>query len=350
MILPKFPTTRFQGSKRKVLHEIQGVIAGVNGDRFLDLYSGSGIVTLLFRFLGKQVTSNDYLQYNNNTAKVFLSATNAELESLNPWNDLTFLLENREGNFKSYVREEFSGVYFKEEENIEIDNFCQNINEFTDFKKALYIYAVGQALIKKRPYNLFHRANLDMRMKDVKRSFGNAKTWETSIKDHAMKCIKELKSFPFSLSSKHSVINIDTCQVDQISNDFDLVYMDPPYINGKSVSVNYSNFYHFLEGLCDYSLFREGDHKYPHRPIVNKNSAWGKYDSACKELERICMHFSNSKIIMSYRSDGLPTPDEVKSIMEKTGRKTEIHSAGEYQYALSKNTTSEELFIVSEPS
>ena len=349
MTLPKFPATRFQGSKRKILNEIQSVIADTPGNRFLDLYSGSGIVTLLFRFLGRQVCANDYLRYNNNTADVFLSATHAELASFSHQEDLAFLLGHRESSFKNYVAEEFSGIYFKETENIEIDNFCQNINSFSGLRKALYIYAVGQALIKKRPYNLFHRANLDMRTKDVKRSFGNAKTWETSIQEHAIKCIKELLAFPFPPQLAHSVTHVDTAQVESLPAEFDLVYMDPPYINGKSVSVNYSNFYHFLEGLCDYSLFREGDVKYPHKPIVNKLSAWGKRETACEELERICRHFGRSKIIMSYRSDGMPTPAEVKSVMESTGRRAEIHSIGEYQYALSKNTTSEELFIIAEP-
>lgn len=348
-MLPKFPATRFQGSKRKILNEIQGVVSDVEGHRFLDLYSGSGIVSLLFRKLGKTVISNDYLLYNNNTARVFLGATNEILDSLDVCGDLSFLLENKEQSFDNYVSDEFYGVYFKDKENLEIDNFCQNINAFTGFKKELYIYAVGQALIKKRPYNLFHRANLDMRMKDVKRSFGNAKTWETSIKDHAIKCINELKAFPFSLATHYSVTNVDTSDIKSITNDVDLVYMDPPYISNKSVSVNYSNFYHFLEGLCDYSLFKHGDAKYPHKPIINKASSWSKHDSACRELEEICLHFNKSKIIMSYRSDGLPTPEEVKTIMEKTGRRAEVHSAGEYQYALSKNKISEELFILLHP-
>jgi len=42
-------------------------------------------------------------------------------------------------------------------------------------------------------------------------------------------------------------------------NNYDLIYLDPPYLNSKGVGVDYSDFYNFLEGLCDYSLFDKGD-------------------------------------------------------------------------------------------
>jgi len=346
MITPRFPATRFQGSKRKILPEIATLMSKEQFDSIIDLYSGSGIVSLLFRYLGKTVLSNDYLKYNQNTANVFLTFTKKNLSSLTPEKELNYLLKNENVYFKRTISENFSGIYFKDNENIEIDNFCQNINEFDGFKKAVYIYAIGQALIKKRPYNLFHRANLDMRIKDVKRSFGNAKTWETSIYDHALKCIKELITLPELSNKSHRALSIDTANVEQIPNDYDIVYMDPPYINGKSVPVNYSNFYHFLEGLCDYDLFLNGNECYPHKPIINIDSAWHKRESALYKLERICKHFSKSTIIMSYRSDGLPTPNEIIKSMENCGRLVEMHTAGEYQYALSKNTENEEIFII----
>ena len=68
-----FPKTRFQGSKRKVLPEIaQALQRNIKGTA-LDLYSGSGTVTLLLRQLGYKVIANDYLRFANNTAQLFLS-------------------------------------------------------------------------------------------------------------------------------------------------------------------------------------------------------------------------------------------------------------------------------------
>lgn len=347
--LPRFPTTRYQGSKRKVLAEITCLLQEQKCESIIDLYSGSGIVSLLFRYLGKRVFANDYLLYNQNTASLFLSYTPYKIETYDIDEDLRFLLNNSPSGHKSLVSDNYGGVYFKDSENKEIDNFCQNIQLFDEDRKSLYIYAVGQALIKKRPYNLFHRANLSMRLKDVKRSFGNAKTWETSILEHAKKCIKELSSFPIDNDYMHSSHCIDTQNIKKFPVDYDVVYMDPPYINSKSVPVNYPGFYHFLEGLCRYELFERGDENYPHKPIVNHVSPWCKRNTALQHLEDICRHFASSTLIMSYRSDGVPTPDDLTEVMRSCGRRTEVHTAGEYQYALSKKLGSEELFILSKP-
>ncbi|KTC13254.1 type II restriction endonuclease subunit M [Pseudomonas marginalis ICMP 9505] len=349
MIMPRFPATRFQGSKRKILPEIAALLETEKCESIIDLYSGSGIVSLLFRYLGKTVLANDYLKYNQNTAQLFLTISERDFASINPEADLDFLLKHSDSNYRRIVLEGFSGIYFKDHENIEIDNFCHNIKEYSGFKKSLYIYAVGQALIKKRPYNLFHRANLDMRLKDVVRTFGNAKTWETSIAEHALKCIRELAALPELGAKANCSMNIDTANLELLPKNYDVVYMDPPYINGKSVPVNYSNFYHFLEGLCDYELFLKGDTRYPHRPVVNLESAWHKRDTSLIKLKRICEYFSTSTLIMSYRSDGAPTLGEISEVMRSCGRKVEVHSAGDYQYALSKNTYSEEIFIIARP-
>ncbi|MFF7709840.1 DNA adenine methylase [Pseudomonas sp. NPDC007930] len=346
MLLPRFPATRFQGSKRKILPELAELLHAEPCNSIIDLYSGSGIVSLLFRFMGKRVLANDYLRYNQNTARLFLSHTAEDFKGLTAEADLAYLLNHRESTFKSTVAEAFAGIYFKDAENLEIDNFCQNIQGFSGFKKALYTYAVGQALIKKRPYNLFHRANLDMRLKDVKRSFGNAKTWETATQVHALKCIQELARFPSPEGQAHQALRVDTANLAPLPVDYDVVYLDPPYMNDKSVPVNYSNFYHFLEGLCDYSLFQHGDARYPHRPIVNLGSPWHKKASALDNIGAICRHFSQSRLVMSYRSDGTPTPAEIQAAMQACGRQVEIRTVRGYQYALSKNTGNEEIFIV----
>lgn len=347
----KFPATRFQGSKRKILEEISSIPEIKNAQSIIDLYSGSGIVSLLFRYLGKRTLANDYQLYNQNTASVFLNVDAGFLGGLDVDADLDYLLCNVDSSYRYVVSDNYCSIYFKDEENRQIDLFCQNIKKFDGLKKAVYIYAVGQALIKKRPYNLFHRANLGMRLKDVERSFGNHVTWGTPIKDHAIKCIKELSSFPFDKDwLGGEAICVNTLDLSLVNTDFDVVYMDPPYINGKSVSVDYSDFYNFLEGLCDYDLFGAGDNSYPHKPIAKKESAWAKEFSALDEVERVCSHFKRSSIVMSYRSDGCPTPSRILDLMRSCGRESSVHSAGEYQYALSKNKSSEEIFIIASPS
>ncbi len=58
-------------------------------------------------------------------------------------------------------------------------------------KKAMFLWALFQSCISKRPYNLFHRKNLYVRTADVKRNFGNKTTWD-----------KPFESISISLSKK----------------------------------------------------------------------------------------------------------------------------------------------------
>jgi len=348
--LPKFPTTRFQGSKRKILSELATAMSTLNYNRPLDMFCGSGIVSLMFRFLGDNVSSNDFMLYNQNTAKVFQTFTPELLNSLDARKDLENLLYEAPLSDDKLVSQIYDEIYFTKDENIEIDRFCQNIHTYDDFAKSVYIYAIGQALTKKRPYNLFHRANLQMRTKEVKRSFGNKKTWETPMLEHAIKCINELKKFPIKTEINQSISGNNSADLEKFDDDYDLIYLDPPYINGRGTPVDYSDFYHFLDGLCNYELFKQADASYPHKPIAKKYSAWLKADTALKELSDICIKWPRATIVLSYRSDGKPTPEEALNAMSVDGRVAEMHSAGEYKYALSKTNTNEELIIISKPS
>ncbi|EJG0966210.1 DNA adenine methylase [Vibrio diabolicus] len=350
--LPKFPTTRYQGSKRKILNELAAAVSTLEYTNVLDMFSGSGVVTLMFRVLGKNISSNDFMLYNQNTAKVFQEFDLEKLNALDIQGDLQNLLHELPIKGDKLVSQEYEGVFFLDSENEEIDRFCQNINDYDDFAKSVYIYAVGQALTKKRPYNLFHRANLEMRTKEVKRSFGNKKTWDTPTIEHAIKCINELKKFPIKEADqlRKQATRFNSADLDKFGDDFDLIYLDPPYINGRGTPVDYSDFYHFLEGLCDYSLFAKADGSYPHKPINKKTSAWLKANTALAELTAICDRWPQATIVFSYRSDGQPMPDEIAKAMSVNGRTSEIHTAGEYKYALSKTNTNEELVIISKPA
>lgn len=172
--LPGFPSTRYQGSKRKVLPALAEAFSRLNFQSSLDLYSGSGMVSLLLRYLGKTVDSNDCLLFNQSIARAFNGLTSDKLKNITFGDDLLSILTKIPNRGSNLVRDNYQGIFFTDEENVQIDNFCQNCANLDPLERDVLIYAVGQALMKKRPYNLFHRANLSMRKKDVKRSFGNA--------------------------------------------------------------------------------------------------------------------------------------------------------------------------------
>jgi adenine-specific DNA-methyltransferase len=348
--LPVFPKTRYQGSKRKILAELHEALSRIEAARCLDLFSGSGTVSLLLRMLSRTVDANDYLLFNQVTAELMLTLTSASFDEIDYVADLNLLFSANSEALAS-VEASYSDIFFTDRENREIDWFCENLKNFSGLKRSLYIYAMGQAMLMKRPYNLFHRANLDMRVRDVERSFGNKRTWETPFKDHCAKVIRELSRFPFPISSNQGrTLNTNTADLSKFEKGYDLVYLDPPYLNGRGVAVDYCDFYHFLDGLVDYSLYAAGNKRYPHRPIRGQESAWNDAEGALCELDRIVEHWENSVLFLSYRSDGLPSAREIQRVLSRHDRRLEIMSCGDYKYALSKTEANQELFFISVPA
>lgn len=289
LAVDRFPKTRFQGSKRKLLRELADCFSYHSRGTAIDLYSGSGIVSLLLRSLGFQVIANDYLRFANNTAQVFLEATSAKLDSVNWTSKLRYLLEDAPLISIPVVHTEFAGIFFTADENLQIDRFCQNVDNEPLFVRAVLTYAVGQALLMKRPYNLFHRANLYMRLQDVKRSFGNAATWAKPILYHAARAIDELKQVPWAKQLRgHVTTNCNTHDLSELSRySPDVIYADPPYIASGGKAIDYADFYHFLEGLLDYSLFTDPNRECAHKPIVRTTTNWSSHGLAIDELVAI---------------------------------------------------------------
>lgn len=310
------------------------------------------MVTLLLRHLGKTVSANDYLEFNSMTARMFLQARAVDFDEEEFVKNLDYLL-NRGAVSRWLVTESYDGVFFLEEENRQIDRFCQLLNGFSisEVKKNVLRYCVGQALLMKRPYNLFHRANLQMRTKNVERSFGNAKTWETGIEVHALKIFRELARFPFPKGDaiNHFAFNQNTLDLSVLPESVDLVYLDPPYLNSKGVGLKYSDFYHFLDGLCDYEKFMSRNMSVAHMPIVSGESAWTTRSGAVDEIARIVERWKKSTLVVSYRNDGVPTESEMLELLSAGGRKVDLHAEVSYKYALSHSGATKEQIIISRP-
>ncbi|WP_082006288.1 DNA adenine methylase [Sphingomonas sp. ERG5] len=344
----EFPSTRYQGSKRKLLPFLYEACKSYDFHSVLDLYSGTSSVSLMFRYMGKRVTANDYMLYNWTTAKILLNATNDWLGGL----DMNSLIEGcfeSNNDVQNVVGNRFAGIYFPDEENEQVDLFCANLSKFPPEQADLLIYLMGQSMLMKRPYNLFHRANLEMRTKDVPRSFGNAKTWETPFATHMLKLAKRLQKCQFRGPAGVAYC-INSNDIGELPVEPDLIYLDPPYLNKANVPVDYSTFYHFLDGLVDYALFSQGNDKYPHKPIALKPSRWRTPDGGLAEISDILRRWPTARIAISYRGDGRPSIADLKAVLGQAGYIINEHTAVDYKYALSKNFDATEDLIIGTPS
>ena len=336
-----FPTTRYQGSKLKLLDWIAMSIEHLDYDTALDLFGGTGSVGYLMKCNGKAVTFTDQLRSNFLVGKALIENATVLLSE----NDIQSVIAPKpQHHYDNFISRTFENIYFTAEENRWLDIVTQNIKQLRNpYKQALSYFALFQAAIAKRPYNLFHRANLYMRTSDVKRSFGNKATWEKPFEQHFRRAALQANNAVFDNERQNRAILTPALEA---PTDVDLVYIDTPYMSAKGVSVDYLEFYHFLEGLCEYSEWPSRiDANYRHKPYRRRPSPWCDRQQIHQAFDDVFARFKESILVVSYRDNGIPTPQELVKLMKR--HKQRVHEANNthYKYVLSKTASRELLFI-----
>ena len=113
--------------------------------------------------MGKIVYTNDVLNFNYYIAKALIENNNEKItqEEIN-----TILIKKEDLIYDNFIERTFEDIYFLTEENKWLDIVIQNIYEIeNEYKKAMFLWAIYQATLSKRPYNLFHRKNLNFSYK-----------------------------------------------------------------------------------------------------------------------------------------------------------------------------------------
>ena len=338
----QFPSTRYQGSKAKLAAWIWEQIADLDFTTCLDAFGGTGVVAYRLKQAGKAVTYNDLLRFNYQFGLALVENSTVRLSP----EEIDWLLSaHKEINYPRFVQETFSDIYFTDDENVWVDQTITNIRQLTDpYKSALAFFALCQACIIKRPYNLFHRKNLYIRFAEVERSFGNKTTWDTSFEYWFRTFAEEANRAVFDNGQPNRALNSDALNA---PGDYDLVYIDPPYISDQGVGVDYLEFYHFLEGLTMYDKWDQFiDPNTKHRHLKRHPSEWANKQLICSTFERVFQRFQNSVLVVSYRSDGIPSEAELATLLQKYKRSVRIEHYGQYKYALSTNSDSKEILLI----
>lgn len=336
-----FPSTRYQGSKRVLTNWIWENVCQMQFDSVLDVFGGTGAVSYMFKNAGKQVTYNDLLAFNYQIGLALIE--NSGVTVTDEEVDLV-LTDRQDVSYPDFIQKTFSNIYYTEDENVWLDHVIYNIDhQLEDLKKqAIVRFALFQACIVKRPYNLFHRANLYMRTAQVERSFGNKVTWDTPFETHFRAFIAEANQAIFDNGQRNQAIQCDALRTPVGA---DLVYIDPPYINGRGTGVDYRNFYHFLEGLVSYGTWqRHVDYKSKNRRLRPQKSSWSDAVTIIDAFEQLIERHSESAVIISYRDDGIPSQEQLVRLLGKY--KKEVHVVTQpKQYALAQKMSRELLLI-----
>ncbi|MHC5111838.1 MAG: DNA adenine methylase [Planctomycetota bacterium] len=336
---PPFPATRYQGSKRKFASAIVESVKGLDFSTVLDAFGGTGVVAHAFKACGKSVTYNDVLSFNHQIGTALIENDESRLSA----NDVDMIIEGRRGG--SFIQDTFDDIYFTAEENRWLDRAVPAVEGIANrHARAIAWYALFQAAMAKRPYNLFHRANLYMRTADVQRSFGNKASWDRSFADHFRN---------FVAQANHAVFTGEQpCQarcgdVLEIEGRFDLVYVDPPYINSAGVGVDYRDFYHFLEGMVNYDAWgKQVDHTSKHRRLLRRPDPWTNAATCLDSFERLVHRFKESILVISYRDDGIPCIADLVGLLSRHKNDVRVIDGTRNQYALSKRRKTRETLLI----
>jgi len=337
----EFPSTRYQGSKLKIVDWIWENTKSLSFSSVLDAFGGTGCVAYKFKQEGKEVTYNDVLKFNYYIGLALIENEDVTLSQ----EDVSFLLSyHKRIKYPNFIQTTFKDIYFTDEENKWIDMVITNISLLDNiYKKALAYFALFQSCIIKRPFNLFHRKNLYLRLQDVERNFGNKTTWDTPFEVHFKKFVEEANSAVFSNGKQNKALNLD---VFEVKGKYDLVYIDTPYISSKGVGVDYFGFYHFLEGLVNYNVWRDLiDYRTKHKKLKGKKSVWIDKNKIHSAFDKLFNKFKDSILVVSYRSDGIPSIENLVSLLKKYKKDVIEVKRKNYKYVLSNNHSEEVLLI-----
>jgi hypothetical protein len=291
----------------------------------------------LLKRLGKAVTFNDVLPSSHTGGVALIENPGVRLD---PERASELFVRHAEQRYGDTVERVFDDVFFLPEENRWIDVVAQNLQGLGDrFERALAAWALGQACLMKRPFNLFHRKNLSLRTRDVRRTFGNKATWERPFADLVRAELSAANQAVFDNGRPNRASSFDAleCPIEA-----DLVYLDPPYVRADGEAFDYGDAYHFLDGLADYPGWEARiDRTKKHLPLARPRSPFSDPRTVTDALFTLLERAAGAHIVLSYREDGVPSIEAIVSVLEKLGRTVLVMTDAPRAYALSRRASRE---------
>ncbi|XJZ27285.1 Dam family site-specific DNA-(adenine-N6)-methyltransferase [Bacillota bacterium Lsc_1132] len=306
--MDKFPGTRYMGSKQNLVNDIWDIASKFKFDSVLDAFSGSSVVSYMFKTKGKRVISNDFMTYSANIAKSIVENNHVLLTQ----EDVDFLLQKGSGN--GFIPSTFKDLYYTDEENTFIDDVRARIELLNcEYKKALAISALCRACLKKRPRGVFTYTGF--------RYNDGRKDLTKSLHQHFLESIKLLNEAVFNNGQENKSFNIDTMD---LSEEADLVYIDPPYYSPLSDN-EYTRRYHFLEGLSKMWEGLEIQWNTKTKKFKKYESPFGTKNGTYDAFDKLFKKYQNSILMISYSSNAFPTMDEMIELMKKYKENVTVH-------------------------
>ena len=317
----KFPPTRFMGSKERILGKIWEAVHDLDFDSVLDLFSGTGVVSYMFKAAGKQVTSNDYMAMCEVAAIALIENDSVTLDE----HEIDTLLTDST-EVDHFVEETFADRYFDSEDNRTIDVIRSNIGCLDDrYKQAIARLALIRACMKKRPRGIF--TFVGQRYDDGRKDL------RLSMEEHFRAAVELINAAVFDNGKTNSARRDDAMEV--LASP-DLVYIDPPYFSPLSDN-EYVRRYHFVEGLARDWQGVEIQRHTKTRKFRGYPTPFSSRTGAQEAFEQLFRRFADSIIVVSYSSNALPGREELTGLMAKYKEHVSVLSM-EHTYSFGNQT------------
>jgi len=153
--------SNYVGSKRRMLEHIWKMLDDneIKFDSVFDAFSGGGMVSLMFKWMGKSVVANDLLTSSAITAICLLENESVPLTA----QDIHFLCTNQPKDYGTFVLDNFKDKFFTEKECYFLDKFRRNIELLCGPKFYCGLDLLGKATLASIPNSNFSVYGKDLK-------------------------------------------------------------------------------------------------------------------------------------------------------------------------------------------
>ena len=331
----------YVGSKRGILPEIADTLDknGVEFDTMLDLFSGSGVVSIFFKLLGKNVISNDLLTSSYNNCLVFCENENQDLNAGK--SELDMLCKKSASN-SSFIQDNYPDKFSPEEAEV-LDNYRDNIDlciktltgRDKEIKKASCFLSITHYIL--------NRCFLGGRLNkgQVIAEFNHRVAHDRNRGDLMAFNIAPLPLFKGNGSQICKSFNLDALvAVKEVLKNHSpqLVYLDPPY--GQSQS-NYADMYAF----CEEYIYQDKIDNLPHiKEAAHKFSKKKNYKEHFSEVLNEIKDIPTWAI--SFNASSFEDAEGVVKLLKDFKKQVIVTNIDhEYRYRKDRGSAVEYLFI-----
>lgn len=312
--LHMYPLMRYMGSKHKLVPWIHEVLKDLDFQTVLDGFSGSGVVSYLFKSMSKQVYSNDFLHFSSLISRGLIENPSQVLNK----KDIDLLCDE-DVLSQNFIADTFKGVFYSKPELVFLDKVSANISKLhSKYKRAVAYAALFRACIKKQPRGVFTVSGNLERYNDGRRDL------QLSLAEHFVEQIAVYNNLVFDNGRNSVSFNQDIFDFDTGLYHADLVYLDPPYVPNSDDNC-YIKRYHFLEGLSKYWEGEEIMENTKVKKIHKKFTPFSYRRTAPDAFKAMFKKFGESTIVLSYSSNAYPDLKTLVSLLKHVKRSITVH-------------------------